>query len=642
MIMNGSSHGSEVAAAALTDEGRTSRKRKPSVNGPLRPDLDHDGIAEERQVDIDDDSPPIVAAAKIRSHSLTNGGSPPLKRRLKEENYIAQGGAIASFISQKYMPTRFCRTPTETSACEPSLEILEQPRARGFRFRYPCEGPCHGELRGESSEARLKTYPAVKLHGVQTRARILVSLVCHDDPIRPHAHCLVGRNVHAGQCRVEVGKETDWTAQFPRLSILHIPKKNAARVLLERYALMKDLSATWQDSQHKDMFGGASKLEDAQQERSKYDDKMALELQLLPGAREQLRGGAAALSTLDDEDRHQLEECAAEQARTMNLNVVRLCFQAFLPDESGKFTRRLEPKLSHPVYDTKASSSSALRICRLDRHSGSTLGGDEIFMLCDKVQKDDIAIRFFEERSPENSKANGSADSDYQWEADGEFSASDVHRQSAIVFKTPPYWKSNITRPVKVWLALKRRSEDEHGEPHPFTYLPLDACVCSCRNGKSAAVAAAGSMSMAAAAAAQLASPTAQLTKSLSVPNVLSPVATGITGGNDRASGIPTSILSHSMPHSIAMPTHTAMGSPVVAAPHAGPPQPNGMYYIYTGGMHPGNAAMALPASRVPTSPYATMPSIGMPFFPSMTMVAGCNGTGSLMPAAIPAAHTQN
>lgn len=34
-----------------------------------------------------------------------------------------------------------------------------------------------------------------------------------------------------------------------------------------------------------------------------------------------------------------------------------------------------------------APNTAELKICRVNRNSGSCLGGDEIFLLCDKVQK---------------------------------------------------------------------------------------------------------------------------------------------------------------------------------------------------------------------------------------------------------------
>lgn len=80
----------------------------------------------------------------------------------------------------------------------------------------------------------------------------------------------------------------------------------------------------------------------------------------------------------------------------------------------------------------------------MDKTCGSVMGGDEIFLLCDKVQKgtysvplhwyimsfckrligtdmfplpDDIEIRFYEE------------DEESGWEAYGDFSPTDVHKQ---------------------------------------------------------------------------------------------------------------------------------------------------------------------------------------------------------------------
>ena len=35
---------------------------------------------------------------------------------------------------------------------------------RGFRFRYPCEGPSHGGLPGAFSERGKKSYPSVQVN----------------------------------------------------------------------------------------------------------------------------------------------------------------------------------------------------------------------------------------------------------------------------------------------------------------------------------------------------------------------------------------------------------------------------------------------------------------------------------------------
>ncbi|KAL4694227.1 hypothetical protein H8959_013492, partial [Pygathrix nigripes] len=77
------------------------------------------------------------------------------------------------------------------------------------------------------------------------------------------------------------------------------------------------------------------------------------------------------------------------------------------------------------------------------------------FYFADKVQKDDIEVRFVLN----------------DWEAKGIFSQADVHRQVAIVFKTPPYCKA-ITEPVTVKMQLRRPSDQEVSESMDFRYLP--------------------------------------------------------------------------------------------------------------------------------------------------------------------------
>lgn len=72
---------------------------------------------------------------------------------------------------------------------------------------------------------------------------------------------------------------------------------------------------------------------------------------------------------------------------------------------------------------------------------------------------DDIEVRFF------------SSDG---WEAKGSFSQADVHRQVAIVFKTPSYYNTSIMESVTVHMQLRRPSDQEVSEPMDFRYLPDD------------------------------------------------------------------------------------------------------------------------------------------------------------------------
>lgn len=135
------------------------------------------------------------------------------------------------------------------------------------------------------------------------------------------------------------------------------------------------------------------------------------------------------------------------------------------------------------ILPAGAPNTAELKICRVNRNSGSCRGGDEIFLLCDKVQKgeagpappppstwappsppssgphaEDIEVRFFQD----------------SWEGKGTFSQADVHRQVAIVFRTPPYRHADICEPVRVKMQLRRPSDREVSEPVDFQYLPAE------------------------------------------------------------------------------------------------------------------------------------------------------------------------
>ena len=52
------------------------------------------------------------------------------------------------------------------------------------------------------------------------------------------------------------------------------------------------------------------------------------------------------------EDMKQAKNEADMQAKTMQLNVVRLCFQAYLQDHQGQITQVLPSQISNPIYDS--------------------------------------------------------------------------------------------------------------------------------------------------------------------------------------------------------------------------------------------------------------------------------------------------
>ncbi|XP_028337459.1 nuclear factor NF-kappa-B p100 subunit isoform X3 [Physeter macrocephalus] len=287
------------------------------------------------------------------------------------------------------------KEPAPETADGPYLVIVEQPKQRGFRFRYGCEGPSHGGLPGASSEKGRKTYPTVKICNYEGPAKIEVDLVTHSDPPRAHAHSLVGKQCsELGVCAVSVGPK-DMTAQFNNLGVLHVTKKNMMEIMIQKLQ------------------------------------------------RQRLRSRPQGLT---EAERRELEQEAKELKKVMDLSIVRLRFSAFLRASDGSFSLPLKPVISQPIHDSKSPGASNLKISRMDKTAGSVRGGDEVYLLCDKVQKDDIEVRFYE-------------DDENGWQAFGDFSPTDVHKQYAIVFRTPPYHKMKIERPVTVFLQLKHKEE---------------------------------------------------------------------------------------------------------------------------------------------------------------------------------------
>ncbi|XP_016141791.1 nuclear factor NF-kappa-B p105 subunit-like [Sinocyclocheilus grahami] len=282
----------------------------------------------------------------------------------------------------------------------PYLRIVEQPKQRGFRFRYGCEGPSHGGLPGASSEKNRKSYPQVKVCNYQGAARVVVQLVTNTAEPHLHAHSLVGKQCDKGICIVELLPK-DSSISFPNLGILHVTKKNVSKVLEER-------------------------MIEAYRMGYNYGIFINPEIDVLQGEVRMPR-------ELTDAERNLISSASIHQSKEMDLSVVRLMFTAFLPDSDGGFSRRLEPVISDPIFDSKAPNASNLKIVRMDRTAGCVTGGEEVYLLCDKVQKG---------------------------------------QKFAIVFKTPKYRDQNLQKPISVFVQLKRKSDNETSEPKPFTYHP--------------------------------------------------------------------------------------------------------------------------------------------------------------------------
>nr|XP_025975453.1 transcription factor RelB [Dromaius novaehollandiae] len=264
-----------------------------------------------------------------------------------------------------------------------------------MRFRYECEGRSAGSILGESSTDASKTLPAIELLNCQAipKVKVTACLVWKDWPYRVHPHGLVGKDCSNGLCEVVLKPQTNPKHSFSNLGIQCVKKKEI---------------------------------------------EMAIEKKLQLGI-DPFKAGSL------------------KNHQEVDMNVVRICFQASYQDSSGQ-TRHLSPVLSEPIFDKKSTNTSELRICRMNKESGPCTGGEELYLLCDKVQKEDIAVVFRKET----------------WEARADFSQADVHRQVAIVFKTPPYQHLELAEPVEVEVFLQRLTDSVCSESFRFTYLPKD------------------------------------------------------------------------------------------------------------------------------------------------------------------------
>ncbi|XP_063222871.1 embryonic polarity protein dorsal-like isoform X2 [Bacillus rossius redtenbacheri] len=282
-----------------------------------------------------------------------------------------------------------------------SVKIVEQPASKALRFRYECEGRSAGSIPGKHSTPENKTFPSIQVVGYKGRALVVVSCVTKDPPYRPHPHNLVGKEgCKMGVCTLEINQET-MAATFSNLGIQCVKKKDIEEALKTREEI------------------GVDPFKTGFQHRS--------------------------------------------QTTSIDLNAVRLCFQVFLEgNHRGKFNYQLPPVVSEPIYDKKAMSD--LVICRLSDCSCTVAGGREIILLCEKVAKEDIEIRFFE--GNENKPV---------WEARGDFQPTNVHKQVAIAFRTPRYRTLETDAPVKAFVQLRRPSDGATSEPLPFEFLPLDS-----------------------------------------------------------------------------------------------------------------------------------------------------------------------
>uniref|UniRef100_A0A1A9WFN4 RHD domain-containing protein n=1 Tax=Glossina brevipalpis TaxID=37001 RepID=A0A1A9WFN4_9MUSC len=302
---------------------------------------------------------------------------------------------------------------------EARLEITEEPMEK-FRFRYISEmHGTHGSLNGANSQRTPKTFPEVRLVDYKGPAIIRCSLF-QANLESPHSHQLVIRKDDDDVCDphdVKVG-ELGYYAKFANMGIIHTAKKFILGELLK-----------------------------------KKRRRLIFEL------------GGRELTTKEEQEIHKQTE---KEAKDMNLNQVRLCYEAFRVEDNGTYVPIAAPVYSRLINNRKSAQTGDLRITRLSICTGSVLGNEDLILLVEKVSKKNIKVRFYEMND----------DDGEIWEAFAQFRESDVHHQYAIVCKTPPYKDRDIDRSVEVFIELVRPSDDERSYPPvTFRYKPRDAVV---------------------------------------------------------------------------------------------------------------------------------------------------------------------
>jgi len=287
----------------------------------------------------------------------------------------------------------------QVQAEEPWVQILEQPKSNNLRFRYECEGKGAGALQGYHSTQDIKTFPKIKVHGYKGLCTVVVSCVTdNQDPPQAHPHNLVSpasvpNGCKFGVCTQNINPDT-MEVEFPHLGIQCVRRK---------------------------------------------DIKKSLELR----KEKKIDPYSQGFKHIDNPEK-------------IDLNAVRLCFHVWREyDKKGKCTRPLKPVCSDTIYDAKAKKE--LQICNISDTTSPASGDKKIIILCEKISRDDIKIRFYDE---------------YGWEAYADFPPSAVHKLYAVAFKTPRYKDVGVKKRVRVQVELC--NTNDRSEPKEFFYLPVD------------------------------------------------------------------------------------------------------------------------------------------------------------------------
>lgn len=329
---------------------------------------------------------------------------------------------------------------TNTNA-HPDICWAEQPKANGYRFRYECEGSTHGGLPGEDSNKNNKSVPAIMVNNYKGKIIIIGYLIAEDSQSQ-NVNRLMGKEVYNGVLITEATiTQSSQRVDINHIFIQHCKKKQyqqsielqlRMRLLCERVGVKSILGVLVDKKQTKELQEGIiTELEDTH---------------------------------LQVNDCNQIEEDSKEMSLCSNVSSARLLLKVYIGHDSDQSSKLLTTLISHTIYGSQVANSTQPKISKLNIYSGVYNGGDEMIILCEKIQKQDMQIIFYELPSNDVNDA---------WSQTIEIGSHNLHCQYAISINTPPY-KEAIEEPKKVYIRLKRKSDRSSSQPLEFVYKPQD------------------------------------------------------------------------------------------------------------------------------------------------------------------------
>ncbi|GAB6019633.1 Nuclear factor NF-kappa-B p100 subunit [Chamberlinius hualienensis] len=303
------------------------------------------------------------------------------------------------------------------------VEFVEQP-SREFRFRYLSEFKkgSHGCLKSDRSKKSKEGGGPIIRTNYKESMKLEIGLYTATEPKREHVHKLVeGSKTEASNGKLNIlygqsDSKGEWIYwELKNMNILHMGKDEVDKFLKDWYLKEKNMSSDTYDA-------------------------------------------------LTSRRRKTIEDELKERKRDIENNVV-LGIQVYDAHDPNKL-------ICGPCYSDKISNTKTvkkLNIEDISKVSGSCSGGDEVFILCDKLrledidkmdpEKSDIAIEFYENSGNQ------------PWTATAKIKK--IHHQTAIIFVTPAYKDVNLKEPLDVSMRLIRKSDKDCSDSRRFTYEPV-------------------------------------------------------------------------------------------------------------------------------------------------------------------------